>query len=125
MRLVECDLTNIITIYDQNHTTFLIPSFKQHQELFILPEYFIHFEICPKFKKSITMDNNKNETNKSRRSFFTSFLNSKKEKVKMLTADGKLVEVDKAVLDAASKQKVNNKEILQWMNNPSKNDNEI
>ena len=71
------------------------------------------------------MDNNKNETNKSRRSFFTSFLNSKKEKVKMLTADGKLVEVDKAVLDAASKQKVNNKEILQWINNPSKNENEI
>jgi hypothetical protein len=53
------------------------------------------------------------------------FLNSKKEKVKMLTADGKLVEVDKAVLDAAGKQKVNNKEILQWMNNPSKNENEI
>ena len=71
------------------------------------------------------MDNNKNETSKSRRSFFTSFLNSKKEKVKMLTADGKLVEIDKAVLDAANKQKVNNKEILQWMKNPSKNDNEI
>jgi hypothetical protein len=71
------------------------------------------------------MDNNKNENNRSRRSFFTGFLNSKKEKVKMLTADGKLVEVDTAVLDAASKQKVNNKEILQWMKNPSKNDNEI
>ncbi|HEX6170650.1 MAG TPA: hypothetical protein VFZ33_13210 [Chitinophagaceae bacterium] len=71
------------------------------------------------------MDNNKNEANKSRRSFFTGLLKSKKEKVKMLTADGKLVEVDKAVLDAASKQKVNNKEILQWMKNPSKNDNEI
>jgi len=70
------------------------------------------------------MDNNKNEANKSRRSFFSGFLNLKKEKVKMLTADGKLVEIDKAVLDAASKQNVNNKEILQWMNNPSKNDNE-
>jgi hypothetical protein len=35
------------------------------------------------------------------------------------------VEVDKAVLDAASKQKVNNKEILQWMKNPSKKENEI
>ena len=66
------------------------------------------------------MDNNKNETNRSRRSFFTDLLNSKKEKVKMLTADGKLVEVDKAVFDAAIKQKVNNKEILQWMKNPSK-----
>ena len=41
------------------------------------------------------------------------------------TADGKLVEVDKAVFDAANKQKVNNKEILQWMSNPSKNENEI
>ena len=71
------------------------------------------------------MDNNKNEANKSRRSFFTSLLNSRKEKVKMLTADGKLVEIDKAALDAASKQKVNNKEILQWMKNPSKNENEI
>ena len=71
------------------------------------------------------MDNNKNEPNKSRRSFFTSLLNSKKEKVKMLTADGKLVEIDKAVLDAASRRKVNNKEILQWMKNPSKNENEI
>jgi len=71
------------------------------------------------------MDNNKNEVNKSRRSFFSGFLNSKKEKVKMLTPDGKLVEVDKAVLDAASKQKVNNTEILQWMNNPSKKGNEI
>ncbi|TMI66006.1 MAG: hypothetical protein E6H07_08905 [Bacteroidetes bacterium] len=71
------------------------------------------------------MGNNKQPDNKSRRSFFTDLLNSKKEKVKMLTADGKLVEVDKDVLDAASKQKVNNKEILQWMKNPSKNDNEI
>ena len=71
------------------------------------------------------MDNNKNETNKSRRSFFSGLLNPKKEKVKMLTADGQLVEVDKTVLDAANKQKVNNKEILQWMKNPSKNDNEI
>jgi len=71
------------------------------------------------------MDNNRNEINKSRRSFFSGFLNLKKEKVKMLTADGKLVEVDKAVFDAANKQKVNNKEILQWMSNPSKNENEI
>ena len=43
----------------------------------------------------------------------------------MLTADGKLVEVNKDVFEAANKQKVNNKEILQWMNNPSKNENEI
>jgi hypothetical protein len=68
---------------------------------------------------------NKQPENKSRRSFFNVLLNSKKEKVKMLTADGKLVEVDKAVFDAATKQKVNNKEILQWIKNPSKNENEI
>ena len=66
------------------------------------------------------MGNNQQPESNSRRSFFSKLLNSKKEKVKMLTADGKLVEVDKAVLDTASKQKVNNKEILQWMNNPSK-----
>ncbi len=71
------------------------------------------------------MDNNKNETNRSRRSFFTGLMNLNKEKVKMLTADGKLVEVDKVVFDAANKQIVNNKEILEWMNNPSKNENEI
>ena len=71
------------------------------------------------------MDNNKNENNKSRRSFFSGLLNLSKEKVKMLTADGKLVEVDKSVFDAANKEKVNNKEILQWMSNPSKNENGI
>jgi hypothetical protein len=62
---------------------------------------------------------------RSRRSFFTGFFKTTKDKVKMLTADGKLVEIDKDVLEAASRQKVNNKEILQWMKNPSKNDNEI
>jgi hypothetical protein len=68
--------------------------------------------------------NNKNQENKSRRWFLTGgVLDSKKEKVKMLTADGKLVEVDKSVLDAAAKQKVNNKEILDWMRNPSKKEN--
>jgi hypothetical protein len=66
------------------------------------------------------------ETNRSRRWFLTGGLfGPKREKVKMLTADGKLVEIDKAAFDAASKQKVHNKEILQWMNNPSKNGNEI
>ncbi|MBK7819443.1 MAG: hypothetical protein IPJ60_19310 [Sphingobacteriaceae bacterium] len=43
------------------------------------------------------------------------------EKVKMLTADGKLVEIDKAVLEEVSKkQKSTNKEIYDWMQNPSK-----
>ena len=71
------------------------------------------------------MGNNKNETNGSRRGFLSSFFNSKKEKIKMLTADGKLVEIDKEVLDAAAGQKVNNKEILHWMKNPSKNENHL
>ena len=71
------------------------------------------------------MGDNKQPANKSRRSFLSGLLNSKKEKVKMLTPDGKLVEIDKDILDAASKQKVTNKEILQWMNNPSKNENKI
>jgi cobalamin biosynthesis protein CbiD len=36
------------------------------------------------------------------------------ETVKMLTPDGKLVEVNKAVLDKAKKKKVTNQEILAW-----------
>jgi hypothetical protein len=66
-----------------------------------------------------------NNQDSSRRSFFTGLFKPTKEKVKMLTADGKLVEIDKEILEAAAKQKVNNKEILQWMKNPSKNENEI
>ena len=61
------------------------------------------------------MGDSKKPDNKSRRWFLTGgMMDSKKEKV--------IVEVDKAVLDAASKQKAGNKEILQWMQNPSKND---
>ena len=71
------------------------------------------------------MENNKNEANRSRRGFLTSFFKSRKEKIKMLTADGKLVEIDKDVLDAATGQKVNNKEILQWMKNPSKTQTDL
>ncbi len=70
-------------------------------------------------------DTNNNE-HKSRRWFLSLFKlaeddSPKNDKVKMLTADGKLVEVDKAVLDAASKKiRSTNKEIYAWMNNPSK-----
>lgn len=66
-------------------------------------------------------DEIKNKEN-SRRTFFTSLFNQqKKEMVKMLTADGKLVEVEKSVLAAASKkQKSSNSDIYQWMENPSK-----
>ena len=71
------------------------------------------------------MGDNNNSKNKSRRSFLTGGLadKSKKDTIKMLTADGKIVEIDRAVVEAAStKQKATNKEIYQWMNNPSKND---
>lgn len=72
------------------------------------------------------MGNKKNEIDKDRRWFLSLFTSSEKESenpemVKMLTADGKLVQVNKAVLEAAStKQKSSNKEIFDWMDNPSK-----
>lgn len=60
-----------------------------------------------------------------RREFFTRFLSHKQEeqaqKVKLLTADGKLVEIDKSVLDAATNRvKADNQAIYNWMENPSK-----
>lgn len=72
------------------------------------------------------MGNEKKPINKSRRKFFSLFLSAtenaeKPEMLKMLTPDGKLVEVDKKVFEAAAKnQKASNKEIYDWMNNPSK-----
>lgn len=71
------------------------------------------------------MGNNKQPADKSRRDFFSSLLSKKenapKEKVKMLTPDGKLVEVDKAVLDQiTAKKKATNEDIYNWMENPSK-----
>lgn len=71
------------------------------------------------------MGNNKNNNDQSRRGFFTSLFTKKDTaKVKMLTPDGKLVEVDKAVFDqVSSKKKASNEDILNWMNNPSKENN--
>jgi predicted SnoaL-like aldol condensation-catalyzing enzyme len=69
------------------------------------------------------MGNDKKNGQRSRRQFFSSFFSEtpKTEKIKMLTPDGKLVEVDKAVFEeAAGKKKASNKEIYNWMNNPSK-----
>lgn len=70
-------------------------------------------------------DNNNQESNKSRRWFLSLFVNGNEkntpaEKVKMLTADGKLVEIDKAAFENAKRQKADNKMILDWMKNPSK-----
>ena len=72
------------------------------------------------------MGDNKTEPDKNRRWFLSLFASADKkdenpDMVKMLTADGKLVQISKAVLDAASsKQKSTNKEIFDWMDNPSK-----
>lgn len=72
------------------------------------------------------MGNNKKPGNKSRRDFLSLFISADKktapaEMVKMLTADGKLVEVDKTVLDELTKkQRATNQQIFDWMKNPSK-----
>ena len=72
------------------------------------------------------MGNNNSTGGKSRRDFLSIFsLHDKKaaapEMVKMLTPDGKLVSVDKAMLDKAMKnKKASNQEIFDWMKNPSK-----
>ena len=110
---------------DKNHIAF--PGLTDITEIAVSTlalAFFKNFDRISKFRKSKIMGNNKQPHNKSRRSFLSGLLNPKKEKVKMLTADGKLVEIDKDVLDAASKQKTTNKDILQWMNNPSKNEND-
>lgn len=78
---------------------------------------------------------NNNQKDRSRRGFLSLLVSDKEpskpaeinddgEMVKMLTADGQLVQVKKSVLEAASKkQKATNQEIYQWMNNPSKENN--
>jgi len=46
------------------------------------------------------------------------------QKVKMLTSDGKIVEIDRELLNKVSKNnRATNKEIFDWMKNPSKEDN--
>ena len=73
------------------------------------------------------MENKEKTNDKSRREFLSHIFpiaakTNNPEMVKMLTADGKLVEVKKSIVDAATtRQKVSNKEILDWMQNPSKN----
>lgn len=76
------------------------------------------------------MGNSKNEEDlKSRRWFLSLFSSAGKqsenpEMVKMLTADGKIVEINKSVLEQATqKKKSSNKEIYDWMKNPSKENN--
>lgn len=72
------------------------------------------------------MGKNKQPERTSRRAFLSIFApkdkkDGKPEMVKMLTPGGKLVEVDKAMLELASnRQKASNKDIFDWMKNPSK-----
>jgi hypothetical protein len=79
------------------------------------------------------MGNKNTPGDKSRRWFLSLFLpeaeagtgktgsGSKPEMVKMLTADGKLVEVNKELLDKAQNRiKATRKDIFDWMDNPSK-----
>ncbi|MCX6315155.1 MAG: hypothetical protein NTX08_10520 [Sphingobacteriales bacterium] len=75
------------------------------------------------------MGNNSNSDTKSRRWFLSLFTPKSNAttgsgKVKMLTPDGKLVEVDKAILDKlTSQKKASNQQIYDWMENPSKENN--
>jgi light-regulated signal transduction histidine kinase (bacteriophytochrome) len=72
------------------------------------------------------MGDNNQLNNKTRRSFLTGGLadKGKKDMIKMLSADGNIVEVERSVVEAAStKQRSSNQEIYQWMNNPSKENN--
>lgn len=72
------------------------------------------------------MDKPAPKNQKSRRQFLSVFSPRKSrpdqsQMIKMLTADGRLVEVSKEVVQAATKnQKATNKDIYNWMNNPSK-----
>lgn len=77
-------------------------------------------------KQKIYIMGNSKKDQQSRRGFLNAIFNSGKkqnasEMVKMLTPDGKLVEVPRSAVDAAaSKTKASNQEILSWMKNPSK-----
>ena len=70
------------------------------------------------------MGNKQKPSNASRRDFFSILFSKKKtDKIKMLTADGKLVEVDKSLYEQLMKnKKASNKEIYDWMKNPCKDD---
>lgn len=72
------------------------------------------------------MGQTKKDSDRSRRDFLSLFTGKQSEKnkaetTKMLTADGRLIEVDKTIVDNATKrQKATNESIYNWMKNPSK-----
>lgn len=89
---------------------------------------FIDLLLLFKNQTNFMGDNNKKAA-KSRR-WFLSLLSpgdkkeTNPEMVKMLTADGKVIEIKKSVLAAVTKnKKSSNKEIYDWMQNPSKDKN--
>ncbi|OFY84943.1 MAG: hypothetical protein A3F72_18345 [Bacteroidetes bacterium RIFCSPLOWO2_12_FULL_35_15] len=55
-------------------------------------------------------------------SFKKSSKNKNPEKIKMLTADGKLVEIDKSMIEKEiTTSRASNKEVLEWMNSKTSN----
>jgi hypothetical protein len=66
------------------------------------------------------MDNQNNRRGFFKKALFaagtisTGKLSAHEGKIKLLTAEGKLVEVDQSVLDSSSKKKVSHEEILSW-----------
>ncbi|MFZ9386364.1 MAG: hypothetical protein ACO25B_00660 [Chitinophagaceae bacterium] len=74
------------------------------------------------------MGQSKKPDNKSRRQFFSALfageaVTGSSDKVKMLTPDGQLVEVERSVFEQATqRKKASNQDIYNWMENPSKKD---
>ena len=67
------------------------------------------------------MNDNNKPNGKSRRDFLLSFKKKEEEMIKMLTPDGKLVLVPRsAVTKSENKKKASNKDIYDWMKNPSR-----
>lgn len=68
------------------------------------------------------MTDKKNGNTTSRREFLSLFKKKDEEMIKMLTPDGKLVQVPRSVIEKSdNRQKAKNKDIYSWMNNPTKN----
>jgi hypothetical protein len=66
------------------------------------------------------MDNRKDRRGFFKKALFaagtitTGKISIEASKIKLLTAEGELVEIDQAVLDSSSKKKVSHEEILSW-----------
>lgn len=68
------------------------------------------------------MTDKKKDPSQTRREFLSLFKKKEEELIKMLTPDGKLVQVPRSIIDKSdNRQKASNKDIYSWMNNPTKN----